>query len=90
MAQPCGPRPIRRCYRIVPNTLGSWRVAKPLLRTTAPHAGQGGQAAGALIEDHCDQLDGHDPGHLPRRQDQRREGVGVWFGVQFDWTPDWV
>src|SRR5262249_48600265 len=46
MVQPCGQRPTRRCHRIVPTTPVIWRVAQPLLRTDAPHAGQGGQAVG--------------------------------------------
>src|SRR4029453_13316169 len=33
---PWGRGPTRRCHRIVPTTLVSWRVAKPLRRTDAP------------------------------------------------------
>jgi hypothetical protein len=32
---------------------------------------------GVLVEDRFNQLDGQDTGHLPRRQDQGREGAGV-------------
>jgi len=45
-SHPWGHRPTRRCHRIGPTRLMTWRLTKPLLRPHAPHYGQRGHNVG--------------------------------------------
>jgi hypothetical protein len=37
---------------------------------------------GAFGQHGCDEADGEPPGHLPRRQDEYSQGVGICDGMQ--------
>jgi hypothetical protein len=45
-------------------------------------AGPGAWTMGAFGQHGCDEADGEPPGHLPRRQDEYSQGVGICDGMQ--------